>query len=99
MAEDDALEDRSTHPNHYWYGFVELAALVRVGRLGAVGLRRANHAVELLEGGRRFFLRQLHTADDDHALPSVILESEFELGLDFTYARHLRVVHERFTTR
>ena len=45
--------DRADHDRHR---LVELAALVRVGRLGAVGLRRANHAVaQLLEGGVVFF--------------------------------------------
>ena len=92
MAEDDAFQHSTTNTDHDGHRLVELAALVRVGRFRTVGFRRSYHAVELLEGGRRFFLRQLHRPDDDHALPSIVLESEFELGLDFTYSSHLGVV-------
>ena len=74
MAEDDAFQHSTTNTDHDGHRLVELAALVRVGRLRAVGFRRANHAVELLEGRRRFFLCELHGPDDDHALAAVVLE-------------------------
>ena len=99
VAEDDTLQHGSRDPNHHWDRLVELAALVRVACFGTVGLRGPYDPIQLFEGRRRFFLRQLHTTNHDHALPSVVLEPELELSFDLGDARDLGVVHKSLAAR